>query len=823
MSKPVDHDPDRTELLSTQAPGGAPPRAGELPPGLRLGRYRIDSLLGRGGMGEVYRAEQIEPVRRTVALKLLRGHALDPRRKAHFEIERQVLAQMRHPAIAQIHDADTTPDGHPFFAMEFIDGQPITAYCQARALPLAQRLGLFIEICEGVQHAHQKGVIHRDLKPGNLLVDDSQGRARPRIIDFGIATAAARAGTREVAGTPDYMSPEQAAGDQALLDTRSDVYSLGVVLCELLSGQRPQARGETLSPQAHAAPLPSAQLDAMPAAQRARLARVQGQRPRRMRRLLREDLDWVVARAMAHERADRYPSAAALAEDLRRFLDGRPLHAVPPSRLYVWRKFAARHRGALAAGAFATLALVAGLALSLHGLLQARAQRAIAEQRSAELEKVVAFQQSTLEGIDIEAMGLGMAAALRRQMAQAGAGDAPALERALARASTADIARELVDGHILGGAEGAIAGDFGDQPALAADLREAVARVRFALGLYDGAAQGFAAVAQERATVLGPSHRRTLEAREGQALSLLRAGQAAQARELLEPLLPRLAALPVTDELRVKLELDHSEALAAMGERPRALEIQSALHERLRQARGEHDPLTLRVLNNVAINQGATGNPARAIALFRELLALYLPKYGEDHEDSRRAMGNLAAFLADDRQFREASQINRRLARINTRLLGADHPLTLSNRSNLATDLMELGELDEAGRELHSVIEARARVLGPEHPQTLRSELGLASLLAALARPAEAEAQLRKVLAARIRVLGAGHPDTVTVQLRLANLLAQTGRRPQALALLRSAWHPLSSRPSAAAQAQRLADMLSELDGGTAVAAASTR
>ena len=375
MANPADQDPDRTQLLATHAPGAVPPREGDLPHGVRLGRYRIESLLGRGGMGEVYRVEQIEPVRRTVALKLLRGQALDPRRKAHFEIERQVLAQMRHPAIAQIHDADTTPDGQPFFVMEFIDGQPITAYCDARALPLRARLALFIEVCEGVQHAHQKGVIHRDLKPGNLLVDDSEGRARPKIIDFGIATAAARAGTGEIAGTPDYMSPEQAAGDQVVLDTRSDVYSLGVVLCELLSGQRPRARGETVSTQPRTASLPSAQIAALAPDQRAQLAQARGTRPDAMQRVLRRELDWVVARAMAFERGDRYPSAAALAEDLRRFLDGKPLYAVPPSRKYALRKFAGRHRAGLAAGVVATLALVGGLSLSVHRLSLARAAR----------------------------------------------------------------------------------------------------------------------------------------------------------------------------------------------------------------------------------------------------------------------------------------------------------------------------------------------------------------------------------------------------------------------------------------------------------------
>ncbi|WP_246122958.1 serine/threonine-protein kinase [Luteimonas wenzhouensis] len=255
MTNPGDErDPDRTELLATRSPAVSAGGEATLPPGMRVGRYRIEALLGRGGMGEVYRAQQLEPVRRTVALKLLRARAMDVRRKAHFEVERQVLAQMRHPAIARIHDADTTPDGHPFFAMEYIDGAPITHYCEEHALSLAQRLALFIEVCEGVQHAHQKGVIHRDLKPGNLLVDEVDGRPHPKIIDFGIATATGAGAGREIAGTPEYMSPEQAAGDQSLLDTRSDVYSLGVVLSELLTGRRPLAQGETHTADSHTLP-----------------------------------------------------------------------------------------------------------------------------------------------------------------------------------------------------------------------------------------------------------------------------------------------------------------------------------------------------------------------------------------------------------------------------------------------------------------------------------------------------------------------------------------------------------------------------------------
>ena len=335
-----------------------------------------------------------------------------------------MLAQMRHPAIAQVYDADTTPDGQPFFAMEFIAGSPITRYCDAHGLSLGERIRLFIRVCEGVQHAHQKGVIHRDLKPGNLLVDEVDGRALPKIIDFGIATASSLTAGREVAGTPDYMSPEQAGGDQALVDTRSDVYALGVVLCELLTGQRPLASGETVTSEGRSLRLPSEQLSTLSPQDAARLAHARGQDLSRMRRALRGELDWVVAKAMRHDRNDRYASAAAMAEDLQRFLDGRPMQAVPASRGYAWRKFAQRHRSGFIAASFALLALLGGLALSIYGLLQARAQRAIAEQRSMQLERVAAFQQSMLQGIDIEAMGIGMASDLRHQLLVADAPDA---------------------------------------------------------------------------------------------------------------------------------------------------------------------------------------------------------------------------------------------------------------------------------------------------------------------------------------------------------------------------------------------------------------
>ena len=776
-------DDDQTELLSTRAAGAATGSDGGLPPGTRLGRYRVDALLGRGGMGEVYRAEQLEPVRRTVALKLLRGRTLDARRQAHFEVERQVLAQMRHPAIAQIHDADTTPDGQPFFVMEFIDGQPITAYCETRGLSLEQRLALFIQVCEGVQHAHQKGVIHRDLKPGNLLVGEVDGRALPKIIDFGIATASSLAGNQEVAGTPDYMSPEQARGDQALLDTRSDVYALGVVLCELLTGRRPVARGETVTAQRHTQDTPSAQWSALPAGEARRRAEGLGRHQDSVQRMLRGELDWVVLKAMRHERGERYASAAALADDLRRFLDGRPLLAVPSSRAYAWRKFARRHRGGLAAATVALSALLVGLALSLHGLMQARAQRAIAEQRSAQLEKMAAFQQSMLEAIDLEAMGLELGEGLREQVGRAAPDLAPGLDAVLSKVSTAELARSLMETQVLARAEAAIARDFAGQPALAADLREASGRVHHALGLYEEAERAHAAVARYRAEALGAAAPETLRAQLGQIEALQRLSRYDQARSLLEAALPVAASRPDDDEVRSRLELELGQLLVLQGDLAAGRARKQALLERLQPLRGEDDALVLRVMMSLATDLARSGEQQQAQALMRQVLEVRRRTLGVDHPETVATMGALATALAIAAESAAAVELQQSVVALQTRRLGSEHPDTLSARGNLANMLSDSGRTEEALGEAAAVAEARARVLGPEHPMTLRGLLNLASLRARVDDFAGSLPLEERVLEARSRLLGAEHPDTLFIALNHAMTLTRAGQQTRALAM----------------------------------------
>ena len=787
------NDPDSTELLPTGGVTAMALDVGQLPAGAMLGHYRIQALLGRGGMGDVYRAQQLEPVNRTVAFKLLRTQRLDTRHIAYFEVERQLLAQMRHPAIAQIFDAGTTPDGHPYFAMEFIEGCPITQYCDDHALSLEARIALFIRVCEGVQHAHQKGVIHRDLKPGNLLVDEVDGRPLPKIIDFGIATASSLGQGLEVAGTPDYMSPEQATSAQASVDTRSDVYALGVVLCELLIGQRPQTNGQTQTSHAHTLRLPSEQFSTLsPADAGAVLAARHASLPR-MHKVLRSELDYVVAKAMRYDRNERYPSAAALAEDLHRFLTHYPLQAVPASRRYGWLKFTQRHRTGMMAAAVVSLALVGGLAVSVYGLLQAQAQRAIAQQRNTQLEKVAAFQQSMLEGIDIEAMGLGMANGLRAQMQQNAPEAAVALNAALASTSTADVARGLIDQDILVNAERAITHDFAHDAGLAADLRESVAKVRLALGLPKQAAAGFAQVADYRSKALGAASPKTLSARQQQVSALLEDAQPKAAMALLDTVLPKAQQLLQADPIGLKLRLNQAEATASLGDRPAARKLLEALRAQAIQLRGERDLVTMDVTQSLSVLLGKMGEPQAGRRLMEALVPMRMQVQGKDATDTLGAQHNLAVMriLTGDKP--GAVALQQQLVATQTRRLGAEHPQTLSELGNLANMLNDSGKPEQALPIAEQVVAARTRVLGEDHPQTLKAILNLSSILARLKRFDAAMALQKQVAQARTRLLGPQHPDTLFIQLNRAATLQQAGQ-PKAAMVQLDAFLPLGRK-----------------------------
>jgi WD40 repeat protein/serine/threonine protein kinase len=354
-----------------------------------VGPYRLLEVVGEGGMGTVYLAEQQEPIRRLVALKVIKA-GMDSRAVlARFEVERQALALMDHPNIARVFDAGTTPSGRPYFAMELVKGVPITKYCDEQRLGLRQRLELFAQVCSAVQHAHQKGVIHRDLKPSNVLIAPYDGRPVPKVIDFGVAKATGQSltgrtqvtGLAAVVGTPEYMSPEQAALNNRDVDTRSDVYSLGVLLYELLTGATPLDRNrvketallEVLRLVREEEPRrPSTSVST--AADLSAVAASRGVEPRKLCGLLRGEPDWIVMKALEKDRSRRYETAAAFAADVERYLTDEPVEAGPPSAWYRFRKFARRNRReVLVAGAAAVVSVtgVIGLAVSRALIAQA--------------------------------------------------------------------------------------------------------------------------------------------------------------------------------------------------------------------------------------------------------------------------------------------------------------------------------------------------------------------------------------------------------------------------------------------------------------------
>ncbi len=360
------------------------------------GKYKLIEEIGEGGMGTVFMAQQTEPVKRAVAVKVIKA-GMDSRAVlARFEAERQALAMMDHPNIARVLDAGTTAGGRPFFVMELVKGTPITQFCDERKLTPRQRLELFVPVCQAIQHAHQKGIIHRDIKPSNVLVAMYDDRPVPKVIDFGVAKAAGQTltdktlmtGFGAVVGTPEYMSPEQANLNNLDIDTRSDVYSLGVLLYELLTGTTPVDR-KSLGQAALLeilrivreveAPRPSAKLsssDTLPS-----VAANRGTEPAKLSKLMKGELDWVLLKALEKDRTRRYDTANALSRDIQRYLADEVVEARPPSAGYRLKKFVRRHKGQVFAASLVLCALLAGMAGTTWGLIEAKKQERIAALR----------------------------------------------------------------------------------------------------------------------------------------------------------------------------------------------------------------------------------------------------------------------------------------------------------------------------------------------------------------------------------------------------------------------------------------------------------
>lgn len=721
--------------------------------GPKIGPYRILQLLGEGGFGSVYMAEQSEPIRRRVALKVVKA-GMDTRQViARFEQERQALAMMDHPAIAQVLDAGATDTGRPYFVMELVRGEPVTEYCDKHNLAVAARLELFAEICSAVQHAHTKGIIHRDLKPSNILVAFEDGRARAKVIDFGIAKATAGNLTdktlytehRALVGTPEYMSPEQAEGSLDI-DTRTDVYALGVLLYELLTGTTPfdsrslrsAAFGEIqrilreVEP-----PRPSTRLSQSVETLDA-VAAHRDTEPKKLSSQLRGELDWIVMKALEKDRQRRYETASGLAMDIQRFLAGEPVSAAPPSAAYRFRKFVRRHRAAVAATTLVAASLIAAVVGISRQAKVARAQRDKAE-------RVADFMAEMLRGVE-PGVARGRDTTMLTEMMSAAAAK---IERGeLARAPEAELA---------------LRGTIG------AAFRE--------LALYDESAKMLAPAVPLARSLHPGDAAETAEAVGDLAQLLNDRGELAAAEPLYREALAMDQRLFRGDSPRVATDLNNlSSLLADKGDLAAAEPLaRQALEMRRRLYPQDHEELA-ESLNNLASLENSRGDADGAVALFREALAMSRRLYPGDHPRVAGGLNNLSVVLKNSGDLAGAEPLARETLEMRRRLFPGDHPYVATGLNNLALILQERGDL-VAPEALFRESLAMRRRLYPEGHVSIATDLNnLAGLLLARNEPAGAEALYRESAELYERTQGAGFWRTGIARLGLGRSLTALGR-----------------------------------------------
>ncbi len=793
-------------------PGDARPRT--LP--ATIGRYRILSLLGEGGMGAVYEAEQDQP-RRKVALKVIKTAWASPELIRRFELEGQVLGRLHHPGIAQIYEAgaaETSYGSQPYYAMELIHGMSLTGYANSRKLATRERLMLMIAVCEAVEHAHQRGIIHRDLKPANILVDENN---QPKILDFGLAriTDSDVEATREtdmgqLLGTLAYMSPEQVLADPSKIDTRSDIYSLGVIFYELLAGKLPYALPRHL---------PAIVVTIL----RTDATSLSG-----VNRSFRGDIETIVAKALEKDKERRYSSAAELGADIRRHLDHEPIAARPPSASYQIQKFAHRHK-ALAAGTVAVfLALSAGMVASTWQALRARAAERLAlEQRD---RVAVAERRATAE----RDRALTAEESARKERDRAVAAEARAQQErntALSekrRADTESAASKAVNDFLqndllsqaspnqqsgtdakpdpdmkirtaLDRAAARIDGKFDRQPEVEAGIRDTIGRTYRDLGLLEKAQKNQERSLEIRRRISGPENPITLAAMNSLAVTYHRQAKYEQAESLEKQTL---------EVRRRVLGPEHPDTLASMFTlaltytRRREFAQAEALHiknlEIRRRVFGPEDPGRLRIMNSLAMTYHRQGSYEKAEVLGLETLELGRRVLGRENLDTVGFMNDLSITYLQEDKNAQAESLQREALEIEGRLLGPEHPNTLVTMANLSLTYTREGNHAKAEVLRRQVLEIRRRLLGPDNPDTLKSIDSLASTYRAQRKYAQVEQLYSQLLESRRRAPDSGHASTFLSAAQLVVAYHLQGKFVAAEPLVREYLDSLrKSRPEA--------------------------
>jgi eukaryotic-like serine/threonine-protein kinase len=731
-----------------------------------IGPYGLVRKLGEGGMGQVWLAEQSAPVKRQVALKIIKAGQYDGSALLRFNLERQTLAIMDHPSIAKVFDAGSTPAGQPYFVMEYVSGLPITSYCDQKHLPARERLALLIKVCEGVQHAHQKAIIHRDLKPSNILVVEVDGKPVPRIIDFGIAKAISQKSEDEtlvtraggMVGTPGYMSPEQADPSVLDVDTRTDVYSLGVVLYELLAGVLPFDVKHWKTKPFHEVlrqlheddpPSPSSRISGDPVS--ATIAANRNADPRRLAGLLRADLDWITLKALEKDRTRRYGTPSELSADIGRYLRNEPVTARPASPAYRAKKYAQRHKFGVAAVSLMLPLLIAFGVMQAIELRRITRERDRANRERDRATRVTDFMTGMFNVSD----------------------------PSNARGKTVT-AREILDK-----SSAKIDTSLSQDPELKAQMMDVMGVVYQSLGLYSSALPLLERSAEIRRRVLGPESPETLATMHHLATTLVADGRYPEAEKLFRETLDIQRRVLGPENAFTLLSMNNlAYALYQQGRYAEAEKLDRETLDIRRRVSGPEHPDTLLAMAGLADALDRQGHYAEAEKLDRETLDIRRRVSGPDHPHTLEVMNNLAMLLDTEGHYPDAEKLDRETLAIELRVLGPEHPTTLLTSANLANVLADEKRSGEAEKLLRETLDIQRRVLGPEHSDTLQSATNLATILDDERRYAEAEKLQRETLEIQRRVLGPEHPATISSIYNLACDVAGEGKRDEALSLL---------------------------------------
>ncbi|HMP03089.1 MAG TPA: serine/threonine-protein kinase [Gemmatales bacterium] len=785
------------------------------------GRYTLVDVVGEGGMGSVWRAKQTEPVKRFVAVKLIRVERGQSKTiLARFEAERQAIALMDHPHIAKLLDAGTTDDGAPFFVMELVKGVPLNDYCDQHRLTIPERLTLFTQICSAVQHAHQKGIIHRDLKPSNILVESHDGKPVPKVIDFGLAKATTGLQISEqsmhtafgsVMGTPTYMAPEQASFNAIDIDTRADIYSLGVILYELLTGTTPITR-ETLKKAAldemlrlireQEAPTPSSRLSSSES--RPSVAANRQLEPAKLGRFVRGELDWIVMKALSKERDRRYETANGFAKDIERFLNHEPVVAGPPSASYRFKKFVQRNKVQVIAAGLVLLALLLGIVGTTWGLLEARRQEGLARKETIAKEKQREIAEENERKANVEKENAERAAAAEKLARQD-----EEREKKYAQAIAQFVKDDFLGLTSVEGQE-RFGGEYGSEgldrnttlmtllDRAAAKLKERQdldprieAELCWIIGVnYRGAGEAAKGIpfleraVELRKKVLGVDGAGTLHTMNSLAVCYIAAGKRDLALSLLEETFKRTRDKLGPDDLATLISMDNlAVGYQAAGKFDLALSLHKEVLKLLKAKFGPDNHTTLISMDNLAECLREAGELELAMPLYEETLSLFKSKLGPSHSDTLKCMSNLALCYQTAGKHDLAIPLSQETLRLRKAKLGPAHPDTLISMYNLASCYHAAGSLELAVPLYEETLKLNVAKLGPDHFNTLRVMNNLAGTYQAIRRLDLALPLFEETLKLRQAKLGPDHPATMQSMNNLAVGYHAAGKLVEALAL----------------------------------------